>query len=317
MLPARVGHVSSAPVKCQGIKTKLVPFILGSLAWDEGRAGRWIEPFCGSCVVALNLAPQRALLADSNRHIIELYRGIQSGAITPAVVRAHLVEEGKRLARDGAAYYNRVRERFNESGEPLDFLFLNRSCFNGLIRFNKDGAFNVPFGHKPLRFSSAYVSKVANQVAWAAGRFAGRDWEFVVADWQDTLHRAAAEDFVYADPPYVGRHADYFNGWTSEDAMKLAHAVGDLPCGYAVSMWLENRYRRNEHVDRDWPGSEVRQWRHHYFIGSTEDLRNDMTEALIIRRGYVAATGDLAGRGRERRPESTQLRLSLTSGPDQ
>jgi len=317
MLPLRVGHVASAPVKCQGIKTKLVPFILGSIAWDEGRAGRWIEPFCGSCVVALNLAPQRALLADTNRHIIDLYKGIQTGVIAPASVRAHLAEEGKWLVREGAAHYNRVRERFNESGEPLDFLFLNRSCFNGLIRFNKDGAFNVPFGHKPLRFSSAYVSKVANQVAWAVGRIAGRDWEFVVADWQDSLRRATSDDFVYADPPYVGRHADYFNGWTNEDALRLAHAVGELPCGYAVSMWLENRYRRNDHVDRDWPDSEVREWRHHYFVGATEALRNDMTEALIIRRGYAAAPDNLAERARERPLRGEQLRLSLAPGPDQ
>lgn len=61
-------------------------------------------------------------------------------------------------------HYYYVRDRFNEDHNILDFLFLNRSCFNGMIRFNKNYRFNVPYGHKPQRFSKAYVTKIVNQV---------------------------------------------------------------------------------------------------------------------------------------------------------
>src|SRR5205814_766906 len=73
----KVEKVGVPPVKCQGIKTKLVPFILENIRWSESETGRWIEPFLGSGVVAFNFAPQKALLADTNSHIIKLYQSIQ------------------------------------------------------------------------------------------------------------------------------------------------------------------------------------------------------------------------------------------------
>ncbi len=81
------------PLKCQGIKTKLVGEII-KLARTQA-FDRWVEPFCGSCVVALNVQPQRALLADSNVHIIRLYQDIQCGRLTPGLAKAFLTEEGE------------------------------------------------------------------------------------------------------------------------------------------------------------------------------------------------------------------------------
>src|SRR5581483_5308345 len=140
---------------------------------------------------------QRALLADTNQHLIAFYRAIQSGELTPQAVRDFLVAEGKKLAAQGADYYYEIRERFNAHGSPYDFLFLNRSCFNGVMRFNNQGRFNVPFGHKPQRFSPAYITKIANQVSWAAKQMRDKDWEFRVAQWNETLAEAQPDDFVY------------------------------------------------------------------------------------------------------------------------
>ncbi len=107
--------------------------------------GRWIEPFVGSGVVVFNVQPKAALLTDSNVHVISLYQGVQNGRISPRSVREHLEHEGGKLLRLGEEHYYRIRDRFNATGDPLDFLFLNRACFNGIIRFNKKGKFNVPF----------------------------------------------------------------------------------------------------------------------------------------------------------------------------
>src|SRR4051794_1896644 len=125
ILPKKLGYVGVPPVKCQGIKTKLVSFIFENISWDSGVCGRWIEPFLGSGVVALNLAPERAILSDSNEHIIRLYREIQTGELTPFQVRERLEAETSLLARGGAEYYYTVRDRFNQSPTSFDFLFLN------------------------------------------------------------------------------------------------------------------------------------------------------------------------------------------------
>lgn len=287
-LPRVIIQVGVPPIKCQGIKTKLIPFIGANIRWDPGSEGRWIEPFLGSGVVAFNLALPRALLADTNRHIIGLYQRIQDGTITSKSARRHLEAMAPLLAEGGADYYYEVRNRFNRDGDSLDFLFLNRSCFNGVMRFNRKGGFNVPFGHKPERFSKAYITKIVNQIAWVGGQMHGKEWEFRVSDWRSVLSESQASDFVYLDPPYIGRHTDYFNGWSDQDAQDLAVAARSSPAGVALSMWQENRYRRNEHLDEHWHGFEQRLIEHFYHVGSQESLRNSMEEALMIKPGFAS-----------------------------
>lgn len=97
---------------------------------------------------------------------------------------------------DGADYYYEVRNRFNTDKSPLDFLFLNRSCFNGLIRFNKKGGFNVPFGHKPQCFSKAYISKIVNQVDRVYKLAKLSDWTFLHQDFRKTMSSATELDFI-------------------------------------------------------------------------------------------------------------------------
>ena len=226
------------PLKIQGIKTKAVPFIRDSFAWNG--SGCWIEPFVGSAVVALNINPERALLGDTNPHLVRFYAAIQAGTVTSATVRAFLEREGAHLLHDGQDHFYRIRDRFNDSGDPHDFQFLNRACFNGLVRFN------TPFCRKSDRFRPAYVNKICNQVQRAADRMAGRAWKFVCADWREMLGESRDGDFVYCDPPYAGRFTDYFNSWTDEDSEQLEDGLRALPCPLLYSMWSENKYRRND-----------------------------------------------------------------------
>ena len=146
------------PLKIQGIKTKIVPLIKKYIAINDETL--WIEPFMGSGVVGFNVKPRRAIFADINPFIIDFYSKIQSKEINSRIIFHFLNEHGKILAEKGEEYYYSVRERFNLEHNPLDFLFLNRSCFNGMVRFNKSYEFNVPYGHKPERFSKAYVTKI-------------------------------------------------------------------------------------------------------------------------------------------------------------
>jgi DNA adenine methylase len=271
------------PIKCQGIKTKLVSFILENIQWRGD--GRWIEPFLGSGVVLFSVQPKRAIANDVNPHIIAFYQKIYDGSLTSVMVREHLTREGKRLFTEGEEYYYEVRKRFNKNADPLDFLFLNRACFNGVMRFNKKGEFNVPFCRKPDRFRRAYITKIVNQVNELAKIMKGKEWEFRVGDWRECFTDSREDDFVYLDPPYIGRHTDYYNQWSENDATELAHVAQTLSCGFALSMWKENRYRSNSYL-RLWNGVEQRTMTHFYHVGSTESLRNSMEEALLIKQGY-------------------------------
>lgn len=269
------------PIKCQGIKTKLVRAIKSLRPKDVN--GRWIEPFCGSCVVALNLRPDRALLCDSNEHIIRFYNNIQSGEITSGLIREYLLEQGSRLKRQGEAVYYEIRDQFNREPTSLAFVFLNRACFNGVMRFNRKGKFNVPFCRKPARFARAYITKITNQVAECTQILRSVHWKFQCADFRQTLALATETDFVYADPPYAGRHVDYYNSWSEKDERELVAALKALPCRFVLSTWYQNKYRTNSGVQSEWNagGFTVNQVEHFYHVGPTEGLRNSMTEALI------------------------------------
>ena len=201
------------PIKAQGIKTKLVPWIQSVAVMDDSTI--WIEPFMGTGVVGFNLAPQKAFFYDSNPHVINFYNGIKEGKITSKIVREFLEEEGSILSQKKEEHYYDVRKRFNKNKNPLDFLFLNRSCFNGMIRFNRKLEFNVPFCRKPDRFAKAYVTKIVNQVAHVEMLLRKNDWTFKCESFEvalkDLKNINSDNVLVYCDPPYIGRHVDYYD----------------------------------------------------------------------------------------------------------
>ena len=272
-------RVQVPPIKCQGIKTKLVPKILKCVQRDPN--GLWIEPFFGSGVVALNVAPRRALLADSNPHLIRFYQAIKDGTIDGRTVRCFLEYEGRKLKIQGQDYYYRIRDRFNSEGDPLDFLFLNRSCFNGVIRFNKRGGFNVPFGHKPQRFSPAYITKIVNQIDCFRTATRLFDWNFVCQNYQSTLGEASEDDFVYCDPPYVGRHVDYYDSWDVQSENSLYKALKNTGVRFMLSTWHSNQHRKNELLWTLWSEFVISTHEHFYHVGARETNRKPMLEALV------------------------------------
>ncbi len=285
-LPVELVHVSAPPLKSQGIKTKLLPLIGQSIIWDPGSEGRWVEPFLGTGVVALNLAPPRALLCDINPHIIGVLRDIQAGVLNASSAREYLQKEGDTLSREGESHYYVIRDRFNSSPNSFDFLFLNRTSFNGIVRFNRKGFFNTPFCHKPNRFDASFLTRVCNQIIWAARQMQGKNWEFRCQDWRETYLSVREDDFVYIDPPYIGRNADYFSQWNEVEADELARQTQQLPSGYALSMWIKNSYRSNSHIDEMWANHVVRLASHFYHVGSTESLRNEMIEGVLLKPGF-------------------------------
>lgn len=267
------------PLKTQGIKTKLVPLIQDNVVLTPDSV--WIEPFMGSGVVGFNVAPRTALFSDINPHIIQFYNEIKSKTITSSVVRQFLEEEGKKLeVRDGEYYYE-VRERFNQYHDSLDFLFLNRSCFNGMIRFNKQFKFNVPYGHKPQRFSKAYITKIVNQVRHIEELLYDHEWAFICRPFEAAIEEAPENAFIYCDPPYIGRNVDFYDSWSEEQELILHAVLEQRNAPFMLSTWDHNTYRINEYVESVWGSCFKITQEHFYHVGAKEKNRNSVVEALL------------------------------------
>lgn len=277
------------PIKSQGIKTKLVPWI--STVVPDDFSGRWIEPFSGTGVVGLNLAPKAALLADKNPHLVNFYNAINEGVFGPDDVRSYLELEGEKLRTVGEEHYYYIRDRFNGEGQPLDFLFINRAGFNGMIRFNKKGRFNIPFCRKPTRFAQAYVTRIVNQVRWVQQTLQTKQFTFVCQDFETTISQATKGDIIYCDPPYIDRHVDYYGNWGDAEERRLKAALSESQADFMLSTWHHNEYRSNEYIDSLWGEYRIVTREHFYHVGGREENRNPMVEALVTNLS-PAATPD-------------------------
>ena len=280
--------IITPPIKSQGIKTKLVPWInevILQSGLDMERAG-WIEPFFGTGVVGLNVPVKgRHIVGDTNPHLINLYQGIQNGTITEYNMRSYLEHESRLLEtadEDGYAYYREVKARFNREHSSFDFVFLSRAGFNGMMRFNRRGEWNIPFCQKPGRFAPAYITKICNQVAHAGRVICRGDWTFLNQSFIETINMAQAGDIIYCDPPYFGRYVDYYNGWTEEDEEALFTALMCTPAHFILSTWHHNEFRENEMMNRFWNRFNVLTQEHFYHGGGRIENRHPMVEALVF-----------------------------------
>ncbi len=271
--------VNVPPIKSQGIKTKLVPWINSIIPHDF--EGVWIEPFMGTGVVAFNLALNHALLCDTNPHLINFYKSVAAGDITPEIVRDFLEREGATLSEEGESHYYKIRERFNKAHNPLDFLFLNRAGFNGMIRFNRRGELNIPFCRKPRRFAQAYVTKIVNQVSHVSRLLRTKDFTFKCQGFGKAIAEGRSTDIIYCDPPYIDRHVDYYNGWGSDHEKALYKALSDIPGKFILSTWHHNEYRKNEYIDSLWGEFNILTREHFYHVGGSEKNRNPMVEVIV------------------------------------
>ncbi|HPB01170.1 MAG TPA: Dam family site-specific DNA-(adenine-N6)-methyltransferase [Candidatus Marinimicrobia bacterium] len=269
------------PIKSQGIKTKLVPWI--QLLVPDVK-GRWIEPFFGTGVVAFNSGFSQALLNDINPHIIRFYQAIKDRDITPESVREYLERESKLLAEandKGYAHFRLVKDRFNKQHDPLDFLFLSRAGFNGMMRFNKKGEWNIPFCQKPERFSKSYITKIVNQVNKVACLIQP-EWIFTAESFEQTILKARSNDIIYCDPPYIGRYVDYFSGWTEADELRLFSLLSETPAKFILSTWHHNDYRENKFIHSLWSKFNIVTRDHFYHGGGKIENRKSIVEALVF-----------------------------------
>jgi len=196
--------VLKPPLKWAGGKRWLVPKLLSLWQqYPDYAKNRMVEPFCGGLSVSLGVLPERALLNDVNPHLINFYKQLQDGLRFKISMKA------------GTENYYANRTKFNdlinkgkaETGLAAQlFYYLNKTCYNGLCRFNSSGLFNVPFGQ---------YARVSNGFNPADYSVAMKRWIFSCVDFSKIKLRDS--DFVYADPPYDSEKITAFTKYSKDD----------------------------------------------------------------------------------------------------
>lgn len=191
-----------------GHRTRVDARIAPFLKWPGGK--RWlistcpdvlprqystyIEPFLGAASVYFHLAPKKAVLGDLNGDLIAAYRGIKEDA---GAVQVFLEKHQAAHCRE---YYYEMRDVEPDSlpARAARIIYLNRTCFNGIYRVNKQGKFNVPIGERDQ------VVRPTDDFASVARLLAGAELHQV--DFEHLVGRAQPGDLVFLDPPYTVRH---------------------------------------------------------------------------------------------------------------
>ena len=179
----------------------------------------YIEPFLGSGCVFFHLQPERALLGDTNAELISTYRGVRKSWKRAAALL------GLHQEKHSSRYYYSVRDQSPKCivERAARLIYLNRACFNGIWRVNRNGKFNVPKGtRESILFDSDDFASTARLL---------RNARLRVADFEELVDEAKRDDLVFADPPYTVRHN--MNGFIKynetlfswDDQVRLAAAL--------------------------------------------------------------------------------------------
>lgn len=182
---------------------------------------RYFEPFLGSGAVYFGLAFDNALLSDINGELIETYQALRND--WPKVEK-YLHVHAKMHSHE---YYYTVRASNPSIAEAraARFIYLNRTCFNGIYRVNRAGGFNVPKGTRDsVILDGDDFSKISNKLQKA---------ELVVSDFAAVISQAMEGDFIFVDPPYTVAHNQ--NGFikyneklfTWDDQIRLRNCLSD------------------------------------------------------------------------------------------
>lgn len=153
-----------------------------------------IEPFAGSGAVFFHCEPKKAVLGDVNEGLIETYQALSEN---PEKVLFYLKKHNKNHCKE---YYYHVRSQvcLTPHTRAARFIYLNRTCFNGIYRVNKKGEFNVPVGTKSNVLHGDDDFLKWSQILSCANIHA--------QDFRKTIKNAKKGDYIYADPPYTVQH---------------------------------------------------------------------------------------------------------------
>jgi DNA adenine methylase len=238
---------------------------------------RYFEPFVGGGALFFGLRPAAAFLSDLNVALMDTYRAVRDD------VEAVIAELAIHRAHHDDDYYYAMRDVWNQGGEErvaaraASFIYLNKTCYNGLWRVNSHGGFNVPMGR--------YVNPpILDEDGLRAASRALRDAHLDTGGFERVLDDARAGDFIYFDPPYdpVSDTSD-FTSYTAgrfgkPEQERLAEVFRELH-GRGCGVMLSNS--DTPFVHRLYAGFKVERVSCNRAINSRADARGAVFEVIV------------------------------------
>ncbi len=197
-------------VKWAGGKGALIKQIIEYLPSNFGEQQdiTYIEPFVGGGAMLFHLLThypniKRAIINDVNHDLINCYQLIKNDPSKLITLLQGIQDEFYQLTSldDKSQYYYYMREKYNQNNLPIEehaacFIFLNKTCYNGLYRVNINGKFNVPYG-------GYKTPKICNEEIIIADHSVLQKVDIYVGEYQNiTRHIGKGYNFIYIDPPY-------------------------------------------------------------------------------------------------------------------
>lgn len=161
----------------------------------------YYEPFVGGGALMPFAKSTKAIASDIIPELINLWNAIK---ISPINVADEYSIRWHRLQNEGPAVYYEIRDHFNATKNYYDFLFLTRTCVNGLIRYNKNGEFNNSFHLSRPGINPKTLKNII--IKWSDTI---QHFEFINVDYRECLSTVKKGDFVFLDPPYGGTKNRY------------------------------------------------------------------------------------------------------------
>lgn len=260
-------------LKWPGNKYRIINFIKKHLPFGQ----RLIEPFAGSGAVFLNTDYPSYLLADNNKDLINVYQCLkENGPSFIEYCRTFFRPEYNTASR----YYD-LRLKFNTTTDVYEksalFLYLNRHGYNGLVRYNSSGEFNVPFG----RYAKPYFPEKEMLCFWGKSQKA----EFICCDFRETLAMAQPGDVVYCDPPYVplsdtSNFTEYSPGGFGESEQTILAEKAKQLANKGIPVLISNH--DTEFTRSQYQSAQVYSFDVARFISCDSRNRNRVSELLAL-----------------------------------
>ena len=179
-----------SPIKWTGSKRHLAPELVKLFPEKYSVGGGNLLPYYNSPVQAGDIIPE----------LIDLWMEIKERP-------DELLRQYSKLWAESPDNYYDIRQRFNRNRNPVDFLFLSRTCVNGLIRFNKSGDFNSPLHLGRKGIAPENLAKIFNSWSPILNKI-----QFTCTDYRDLLEKADSDTFVFLDPPYLNFAGRMYSG---------------------------------------------------------------------------------------------------------
>lgn len=289
-------------LKWAGGKTQLLPVIKENLPNNIGMLTRYVEPFVGAGAVFFSLVKENHfeeyIINDINEKLINLYRVIRDDVETLILELTNIRAEYMALVdieAKGEYFYAR-REEFNVT-EILTtrmaalFIFLNKTCFNGLYRENANGGFNVPFNKSksPSMFEEEQLREISRllNIRNAQGNSKVQIFNLSFEELDEYIDN---HTFVYLDPPYRPITKGGFNSYNKssfndEDQQRLAHFYREMHTKGASLMLSnsdpKNLDERDEFFDELYSGFNIMRVNANRMINSDGKARGSISEILV------------------------------------